>query len=143
MDGKLLHFENQGQKIVDTNFWDSDMARAGYAFVSWNAGAARLLLPDALAPAVREMKSAKYVIVSRGRWTEAGRDDALELLFEDQSQNPYCLHLSKEQTDRLIPEEDQGSLWVVVWTRRGQQLRLPGKYRRVASLPCLEPWTEN
>ncbi|ODT78933.1 MAG: hypothetical protein ABS76_22085 [Pelagibacterium sp. SCN 64-44] len=140
----MLRFDNQGQKIVETNFWDSDMARAGYAFVSWNAGAARLLLPDALASAVREMKSAKYVIVSRGRWVEAGRDDALELLFEDNSDNPYCLHLVSEQTDRLIPETNEGGgFWVVVWTRRGQQLRLPGKYRQVEALPCLQPWSEN
>ena len=71
----MLHLANQGQKIVSTNFWDTEMARRGYAYLSWNAGAARLLLPGALGPAVREMKSAKYVIVSRGRWAEAGRDD--------------------------------------------------------------------
>jgi hypothetical protein len=140
----VLRIDNQGQKIVETNFWDSEMARRGYFYLSWNAGAARLLVPDAQAGSVREMKSAKYVIVSRGRWEEAGRDDALELLFEDKSDNPYCLHLSKEQTDRLIPEEDQGGgFWVVVWTRRGQQLRLPGKYRKVETVPCLQPWSEN
>ncbi|MGQ3672046.1 hypothetical protein ACT6QG_06585 [Xanthobacter sp. TB0136] len=140
----MLRIDNQGQKIVETNFWDSEMARRGYFYLSWNAGAARLLVPDAQAGSVREMKSAKYVIVSRGRWEEAGRDDALELLFEDKSDNPYCLHLSKEQTDRLIPEEDQGGgFWVVVWTRRGQQLRLPGKYRKVETVPCLQPWSEN
>lgn len=140
----MLTIDNQGQKIVSTNFWDSEMAKRGYFYLSWNAGAARLLVPDTQGRSVRDMKSGKYVIVSRDRWAEAECDDALELLFEDGSDSPFCIHLVKEQTDRLIPEEDQGSgFWVVVWTRRGQQLRLPGKYRAVDTLPCLQPWSEN
>lgn len=140
----MIEFENQGQKIVRTNYWDSPAAKAGYFFLSWNAGAARLLVPDAMTSHVREMKGAKFVIVSRGRWAQHNREDALELLFEDRSQSPYCLHLVKDQTDRLIPEEDQGGgFWVSVWTKRGEQLRFPGRYRQVETIPCLEPWTTN
>ena len=141
---KPLMIVNDGQDITSTTFWESDLAAAGCVYVSWNAGAARVLIPDSLVSAVDEMKAAGSVIISRGRWAAVGRDDALELMFEDGSESPYCLHIVQEQTDRLIPEGGQGSgLWVTVWTREGQQLRLPGKYRKVDMIPCLAPWKEH
>jgi hypothetical protein len=143
MDPNLLTIENKGQAIIATNFWATETARAGYCYLSWNAGAARLLLPDTLASEVREMKGAQYVIVSRGPWTDHGNRDALELLFEDNSNSPYCLHLTMEQTDRSLPADNQGSGFVVtVWNRSGEQLRIPGKYRIVRAIPCLEAWNE-
>ncbi len=139
----MLTISNKGQAIEQTNYWDSDHAKAGYCFLSWNAGAARLLLPDALKPSLREMRSACYVIISRGPWIEHGGRDALELLFEDKSDSPYCLHLVAEQTDRLLPEDNQGGGFVVtVWMRGGEKLRVPGKYRVVPAIPCLEEWSE-
>lgn len=137
----MLTFGNQGQKIVQTNFWDSDLARAGYCFLSWNAGAGRLLVPDSQRGFLREMKSARYVIVSRGPWPAAGVRDGIELLFEDNSASPFCIHIGAGQTDRLLPDADQGGgFFVTVWTRRGQKMRFPGKYRTVGAIPCLEPW---
>lgn len=137
----MLTIENKGQAITRTNYWDSGAARAGYCYLSWNAGAARLLLPDAQKHCLPEMRSAEYVIVSRGPWQEHGGREALELLFEDGGNSPFCLHIVAEQTDRLLPEDNQGGGFVVtVWTRGGEKLRLPGKYRTVGAIPCLEPW---
>jgi hypothetical protein len=42
----LLSICNSGQDISDTNFWDSEIASRGFTFLSWNAGAARLMVPD-------------------------------------------------------------------------------------------------
>lgn len=137
----MIGIRNQGQAIKYTTYWESEQAKNGYAYLTWNAGAARLLLPDSIKSALREMKSAKYVIISRGPWAEQGGRDAIELLFEDNSDNPYCIHLVAEQCDRLLPETDQGAGFVVtVWTRGGEKLRFPGKYRQVTNIPCLEPW---
>lgn len=69
-----------------------------------------------------------------------GGRDAWELLFEDGSDAPYCLHLIMEQSDRRLPDKDQGGGFVItVWTREGEQLRLPGKYRKVREVPCMAP----
>lgn len=137
-----LHIANAGQRIVSTNYWDSELERAGYVYLSWNAGAARLLLPDSLKSAIREMKSADYVIISRGPWDAMGGQEGLELLFEDNTDEPYCLHIAAAQTDRTLPARDEGGgFFVTVWTRGGEKLRLPGRYRRVEAIPCLEPWT--
>lgn len=125
--------ENEGQAIKHTNYWQTEAARAGYFYLSWNAGAARLLVPDAAKAMLQEMRSARYVIISKGPLE--GRD-ALEVLFEDGSESPFVIHMGTEQTDRLIPETDQGGgLFVTVWTRGGQKFRYPGKYRVVSQLP--------
>ncbi len=133
----MFKIANAGQAIVETNYFDSEHAKAGYAFMSWNAGAARLLLPDSMCTALAEMREANMVIVSRGPWN--GRD-ALEILFEDDTESPYCLHILRAQTDRSIPEDDQGGGFVLaVWTRSGMALTLPAKYRVVESIPFLQP----
>ncbi|HAF2404047.1 TPA: hypothetical protein H2W70_004108 [Salmonella enterica] len=137
----LITIENSGQAITKTNYWQTEYAEKGFVFLSWNAGAARLLVPDSIKSILREMKTAHYVIISRGQYE--GRD-AFELLFEDNSDNPFCLHIMAEQTDRMLPESDQGSGFVVtIWTRGGQKHRFEGKYREVAILPCLESWSEH
>ncbi|MDU5837899.1 MAG: hypothetical protein E6559_00025 [Pantoea sp.] len=131
---------NEGQAINQTNYWDTEHAAAGLVFLSWNAGAARLLVPDAAKALLPEMKGAQYVIISRGKYADR---DALEILFEDGSDAPFCIHLMAEQSDRMLPESDQGGGFVVtVWTRGGQKHRYNGKYRVVESLPCLDPWSE-
>lgn len=84
---------------------------------------------------------AEYVIISKG--TLHGRD-ALELVFEDGSDAPFVIHMLSEQCDRLLTENNQGGGFVVtVWTRGGNQLRYPGKYRVVENLPDVSPWSEH
>lgn len=137
----LWIFKNCGQRLVSTNYWDSEHARRGYFFLTWNAGAARLLVPDSQKPLLREMKGAREVILSRGPWTEQNGREALELLWEDGSDNPFVIHLVTEQCDRLAPSEDQGSgLTVIALTRGGEKGRWAARYRVVTALPSLEPW---
>jgi hypothetical protein len=140
----MLTIQNRGQAIAHTNYWDSDHARRGYLYLTWNAGAARLLIPDVAKPLLHDMKNAQEVIVSRGPWTAHDHRDALELLWEDHTDTPFAIHLVAEQTDRLLPETDQGSGFVVTaWTRGGCKARWPGRYRVVDAIPCLQPWTTN
>ena len=137
----MITFENRGQAIARTNYWDSEHAKAGYLYLSWNAGAGRLLIPDSQKPMLREMRSAREVIISRGPWADQGGRDALELLWEDDSDSPFCMHLVAEQTDRLLPDTDQGGGFVIAaWTRYGLKHRWPGRYRVVEQIPYLQPW---
>jgi len=142
MDTKnFIVMGNKGQAIASTNYFDSEHASRGFFYLSWNAGAGRLLVPDSQKRTVMEMRSAKYVIVSSGPWIEQGGVSAHELLFEDNSETPFVIIIPSSQCDRLLPATDEGArFYISVWTRGGQQLRLPGRYRRVASLPCMDAW---
>ena len=37
---------NNGADLIDTNYWETDYALHGYYYLSINAGALRLLVPD-------------------------------------------------------------------------------------------------
>ena len=87
------------------------------------------------------METATEVLVSRGPWPEQGRNDAIEVLFDDGSQSPFALLCGMEQVDRLPLDADAGrQLVCTVWTE-GPRLRLtlPAYYRRVPRLPDLSP----
>jgi hypothetical protein len=141
-----LYFENDGPIISRTNYFKSTYQKNNIIFLSWNASTARILIPDGLKANLQEMSNAKYVIISRGFWKDMGVENAIELLFEDGSDNPFCIFLSPEQTDRLIPEMDQGGgekFFVSVYVRMGEKFRFPAKYRLVDTIPYLEPWEEH
>jgi hypothetical protein len=139
----VLQIENHGPLLIASNFWGTEMERAGKFYLSINAGAFRLLVPRGQEPAVTEMATAQEVVVSRGPWPAEGRDEGIELLFEDGSDAPFCLHLSIESLDRLPLAEDAGREWVfTAWTapRRGRPhkaLERPCWYRVVPKIPWL------
>ncbi|MCC4595435.1 hypothetical protein NRY95_05550 [Xanthomonas campestris pv. phormiicola] len=141
----MIEISNDGAAIAYTNYFDTELARAGYFYVSYNAGAARLLVPDSRKTMLDDMRTGRYVIVSTGPWKDQQDRSGLELLFEDGTDSPFCLHLLvQEQSDRVLPETDQGSSFIVAaWTREGKVASWPGKYRRVGCIPCLEPWQEH
>jgi hypothetical protein len=146
MTEPLLRIENDGPLVANTNFWSTAAAKAGKFFLSINAGAFRLLVPSQHQGALREMRSAHTVVVSRGPWPAQRLADALELLFDDGSEDPFSLHLSPEACDRLLPDTDSArewtcSVWVhLVGERCRQALTKPAYYRRVRHLPDLRPW---
>lgn len=135
----LIEIANNGKDIKETNYWDSRQAQAGYAYLSMNAGALRLLLPPRLESALEEMRTAKEVIVSRGPWADYGDRDAVEVLFEDMTNEPFLLQLVAEQVD-MLPSKKRKNLVFSVWTREGKQLELPAKFRKVSRIPYMKPW---
>ena len=138
----MLNIQNNGPDIVFSNFWDLEPAKKGYFFLSVNAGCARLLIPDGRIAEIEEMKTGKIVIISRGPWSQAGKKEAVELLFEDYSETPYSMNLGAKQIDRLIPSSDNGrDLLFAAYTRGSiKAMERPAKFRTVKKLPCLKPW---
>lgn len=134
----MITIKNDGPDIVETDYWDSDAGTAGYFYVSINAGACRLLVPDSRVEDIADMRTASEVIITRGT---AGTNEAYEVMFEDGTDNPYCITIDCRQSDRLLPPQTLDALPVSVWTRTGRQLALPGRYRYTAQLPDMRPWS--
>jgi hypothetical protein len=143
---KFIRIENDGADILNTNYWETEHAARGFYFLSANAGAFRLLVPDSQIAETAEWLSAREVIVSRGTWPDAGKSDALEILFEDYSESPYSIHLVSEQMDRMPLDTDRDrkgtpARWkFTAWSSKEKILELPCRYRIVKKLPCLKPW---
>ncbi len=133
--------QNDGPRILATDYWQSEHALHGYYHLSINAGAFRLLVPQSRLPDVQEFRTAREVVISRGPWPAQGKRDGIEVMFEDDSDAPYALHLVVEQLDRLPADSDQGREFRFLVYGPGCELllELPAYYRRAGRLPCLEP----
>ena len=84
------------------------------------------------------MLGTSFVIISSGLWKG---HKALEIFFEDNSENPFSIHIMEAFTDRILPPSSHGNSFTFsVWTEAGKQLTYEGKYRVVNFLPCLEAW---
>ena len=144
----MIEIENSGPKILRTNYWQSDYARNGIIFLSFNAKTARLLLPPEIQglgnrkDIIKEIKTTKYVIISSGLMTTHQRE-GYELVFEDFTSSPLFLMFGEEQTDRKLLDTDQGKgITLDIYTENGIALTKPARYRKVDTLPCQKEWTE-
>jgi hypothetical protein len=133
---ELLIMENCGGDIRGTNYFDTERARHGFFFVSWNASVARILVPDTQRSVLLEMATGKECVITRGT-LDGG--DALEVMFDDHSVAPFALWLCGWATDRWVASDDR-PITVAAWTRDGKAGEWVGRYRTVRNLPCLRPW---
>lgn len=131
----LIEIENNGQDIEQTSYWETDLAKKGIFFVSTNAGAVRLLVPPKQKGAIKDIKTGKKVVISKG--IMAGQE-TLEILFEDNSNNPFVIYMGVNymgvnQVD-LVPSD--GDAWIFsAWTVNGKVYEAKCSVRTVSSLP--------
>lgn len=98
--------------------WDSEHAQAGYAYLSANAGALRLLVPAKIEHMIPEMKTGNRVEIEV-------EGETMMIFFDDGTDTPFALQMSKGQTDRaMTPGEN---IPFTVWTKTGCVLRLTAK----------------
>jgi len=43
----VLQIQNDGPEVISTNYWQTAHSRRGYLYLSFNAGALRVLVPEA------------------------------------------------------------------------------------------------
>ena len=144
----IITVENHGPLLLRSNYWESELARAGKLFVSVNAGAIRVLWPPQLYEDLAYMRTASECVLSRGPWPKQREADGIEIMFDDGSDAPYALHLTPASFDMLPAEPEPGREWVLsVWTakdgRPHKALERKCHWRRVDRLPCLRPWSDH
>jgi len=158
----MIKIRNEGTKIVATNYFDSDFAKAGLLFMSKQGNTLRLLVPSVIKNTtfeemkdiigefvpidsgnamVNEMGTPDHVVISRGPSKQYQRQDMLEILFEDFSNTPFSLFMETDQCDFLPANKDSGyEMELSVWTVNGQQKSIPCYFRPVKNIPCLKPF---
>lgn len=141
----LIRIDNHGQLITGTNYWELAVEEAGNIFVSCNAGAIRVLVPRVHRRIIGDMRSAKYCVLSRGPWPAMRLAEAVEILWDDLTDDPFALHLSPESFDCLPAEPPAGQEWICsAWDlKKGRPHKAVERvchWRRVERLPWLAPW---
>ena len=136
---------NQKQDLLASNYWDSEIEARQLFYLSPNAGAIRLLVPRNSEAKLRSMtQNCDYVIVTRGRWNGA---EAVEILFEDHSDNPFVIHLTVDSCQMLPGDPGLDRQWTfAIWSLNeatGQPVKsyeFECRWRSASQLPYLKPW---
>lgn len=133
--------------IIETNYYDLWMGQQGLVYLTFNAGAARLLIPDSMAAEIPAMtRGVDMVIMTSGLLDDDPEKPGVELLFEDHSTTPLTLHFLTSQCDRadmsVSPEDAKKARQITLWTRAGKQWEGVLRMRQALSLPCLQGWIE-
>jgi hypothetical protein len=120
MNCKLIAIGNNVMDISSTNFWETSWAQSGLCFLSWNAGAGRLLVPKQTAKtAMSDMLTAKKIIIDRRSCRPGLRSTHFDVVFDDGSNRPYVLSMSHEMTDRSLGSACNKPRPFSVWTESG------------------------
>jgi len=134
-------FENEGPELIRSDYWETNDAKKGFFFLSINAGAFRLLVPQNKEEFIEEFRTGEYCIISKGASKMSNHLFMIELVFEDHSVAPFQLTLSPGQIDRSPSNTDSGHKFKLsVWTKGCKKvLEMDAYYRTVDSIPCLKP----
>ena len=118
----MITVNNDGPLLISTNYFYSDHAKAGFAYLSWNAGAARLIIPDNRYDWIPEIKTGKSVIIEHSA-------DGIVIVFDDGSNTPFCITVDHKQTDRAIIDSDIGKNFLfITYTSNGEIYRADGVF---------------
>lgn len=143
---ELLTIGNNSQEITSTNYWELPYNTRGEFYISINAACVRLLIPekfDADIDFIDALLSSKQIILSiLKKYLIEENKLAIELMFDDHSQNPYCIHMGAHQIDRLFLNEDNNKITRFISYAKG--LRVVNDthcgIRHVNKIPCMSEW---
>lgn len=139
-DDTPLTIANNHDKIVETNYFDIEMAEQGIFRLSFNANVGRLLVPDChKAEILRELKKTDHVVMSMGAMSGL---DMAELMFEDWSDSPFSIHMGRDTIDRNIEPGRHETRLAIYFSDGEHDTEYDMYIRTVESLPCLLPWAQ-
>ena len=128
---------------LETTYFDTDMCRKGFYYLVHNMGRYFLFLPKWNEKVLKEMETGKQVVITRG--SHEGIKDSFEIVFDDETENPFSVLLRDEQFTRLSPLKEGWHGTLYVYSGDIDECRLINSYvyyRITDNLPCLEPVKE-
>ena len=111
----MITITNNGQAVAGTNYWQTEHANVGMLYLSGNAGALRLLVPEAAEGMLAEMRTGKRVTIEPSVHLPGGQ--CVDLVFEDGTDAPFSVAVDRKQMDRAL--QRGAGLPFTVWTERG------------------------
>jgi hypothetical protein len=122
----------------ETTYFDTEMCEKGFYYLVHNMNKYFLFLPKWNERVLKEMETRKSIVITRGNHN--GKNDCFEVMFDDNSDNPYMIILEDEQFTRISPLKEgwNGTFYVYSGDLEEYKLYFSHVYYRVAdNLPCL------
>lgn len=120
-----LRIENNSQEIAYTNYWDTLFGQLGEFFLTGNAGAWRLLVPDNRLYLLPEIADAQYLTIDRLADDEG---PFVQLMFETLAKRPVALQIHPNMVGCPLRRSRQ-QFPLLVYTREG--LKQTHEIRRI------------
>ncbi len=116
--------KNDGKEIISTNYFDSKLNKRGKYYISLNAGAFRLLIPDVYVDEIkRELKLAKRIVITRKALQIDAEVQGFEILLDDKSEDPYIFQFSENSFDRIPEKNDENkTFFFSAWIREDNKI---------------------
>lgn len=131
----VFTISNNGPLIRSTTYFKTPQARAGFVYLSGNAGAWRLLVPPLMTVALEEMAKASFVTVAPA-FDETGQR-VIDITFDDESEMPFLLRIGEYQVERaLTPGEGRFLVYIAGAEENAVQLIMARPCITQASTPA-------
>lgn len=149
----MLSFTFDGNTITDTNYWATDLASNDLFYVCIRGSDHNLMVPEKFRAEIEDvLQTTEHVILTQGMidWLQVGAltapSEGVEYLFEDHSDNPFCLHLGLNTLSFAPVIDPLNPVAFVVHWHDGtthHQIRKVLYTRHNRSLPYRQPWTHS
>jgi len=123
-----LVFNSDGSELIHTNYFETQMCKDGVIFLSWNAGSARLLLPEQHHSILAEAMNQNVSHVLMRKVTLPTGADGIEMVFDDGSVCPYTVTITVDATDRLLTGIGLESFMFAIYSKAGKEYQLTAIY---------------
>ena len=140
--GEFFMTQNEGERLVESNYWGSESEKKGFYYMTANAGAIRLLVPSDQETDIPDILTGKHAVITKGYSRPLGRI-MHEIMFEDHTHHPFGLWISESQWERTISIEEAASrdrTLIVYKNGCVEVVRMPVFFREGYMLPYLKPW---
>jgi hypothetical protein len=128
---------------LETTYFNTEMCTKGFYYLVHNNEKYFLILPKWNERVINEMQTGNHVVITRG--SHEGHKDSFEIVFDDNSENPYAVLLRDEQFTRITPLKEgwNGTLYIYSGDLDECKLIFYNVYYRISDkLPCFEPIKE-
>lgn len=129
-EGPLI-IQNDGGKLIFTNYFESQASKSGGVYLTWNAGECRMLIPSSKEEMILSEISSAYAVDLEVK------GDQIYMWFDDGQPQQYCVAISVHMSDRVIDESGPRKLRIYTQSLKEimvldmQVLPLPRKYDKV------------
>jgi hypothetical protein len=128
---------------VETTYWDTDICKNGLFYLINNMNKYFLFIPENKDDVLREMDTGKSIVITRGNYN--GKSDCFDIMFNDNTDNPYAILLEDEYFTRNSPLKEgwNGTFYIYSGSLEEYKSFFANVYYRVTeNIPCLQPVTE-
>lgn len=111
----FIYYKNNGKYIEETNFFGTQIAELGLMALSFNAGHARLVVPEtAMDLFTTELKDATRAEIEKG---EMQHIKVCKIYFYDNQPQPYLVNIQEDLIEGFYPEK--GDKELLIYSEQG------------------------